>query len=271
MIYEKQKRYIIPFDDVPTPRVEMPEIEVEQRRGSFTEVETGFSVEAAMKEAKRCLGCRRCLGCALCWAECKPEAIDFSTPDEIIEMTFDEVVLTAGQDSGFVPIHPALGFSRFADVITDLQFERMLFPGGPTGGLVLSPLDGEIPKRLAIVQGAASGGEDHLFRSLIFGVNASILALDRAKDLQAVLISPLCSAFKKSFVPEVEKIGGLRIVEGEAVSIERCDGQMPLVITYTEAGQQKQEEVGLVVILTKPKPSPDVEALGKKLEQPVIC
>ena len=42
MIYEKEKRYIIPFDDVPTERAEMPEISVDDRRGNFTEVETGF-------------------------------------------------------------------------------------------------------------------------------------------------------------------------------------------------------------------------------------
>ena len=41
MIYEKHKRYIIPFDDVPSHRAEMPEISVDERRGNFTEVETG--------------------------------------------------------------------------------------------------------------------------------------------------------------------------------------------------------------------------------------
>ena len=66
MIYEKEKRYIIPFGDVPSPRAEMPEISVDERRGNFTEVETGFPEEMAIQEARRCLSCRRCLGCALC-------------------------------------------------------------------------------------------------------------------------------------------------------------------------------------------------------------
>jgi len=101
MIYEKEKRYIIPFGDVPTERAEMPEISVDERRGNFLEVETGFPEDMAVKEAKRCLGCRRCLGCALCWAECKPEAIDFNIPDEELELEFDDVIVTNGQDNVF--------------------------------------------------------------------------------------------------------------------------------------------------------------------------
>ena len=62
MIYEKEKRYIIPFEDVPSPRAEMPEITVDERRGNYTEVETGFPEDLAEREAKRCLSCRRCLG-----------------------------------------------------------------------------------------------------------------------------------------------------------------------------------------------------------------
>src|SRR4030042_6025285 len=99
MIYEKHRRYIIPFDDVPAHRAEMPEISVDERRGNFAEVETGFPEAVSLTEAKRCLSCRRCLGCALCWAECKPEAIDFSIPHKETALDFDEVIITSGQDN----------------------------------------------------------------------------------------------------------------------------------------------------------------------------
>ena len=112
MIYEKEKRYIIPFDDVPSDRAEMPEITVDERSGNFVEVETGFPEDVAVSEAKRCLSCRRCLGCALCWAECKPEAIDFDIPDEELELDFEQVVLTMGQDNGFAPFNSQLGYGR---------------------------------------------------------------------------------------------------------------------------------------------------------------
>lgn len=270
MIYEKEKRYIIPFDDVPSPRAEMPEISIDERRGSFLEVETGFPEDIAVKEAMRCLSCRRCLGCALCWAECEPEAIDFTIPDEEINLDLDEVIITKGQDNAFHPFNTDLGYENFADVITDLRFERMLSPTNPTNGLVVSPANGEIPERIAIVQGNPDDSEAHLLSSMVFGVNESIIALDKTKDLEMVLISPICQSFREKFLSEAEKIAGLKIVEGTAESVSKSEDAAPLTLTYSENGDQKQESFDLVVILTKPKIPDEILSLSKKLEQEII-
>lgn len=266
MIYEKDKRYIIPFDDVPSPRAEMPEISVEERMKNFIEVETGFPEETAVTEARRCLSCRRCLGCALCWAECKPEAIDFDIPDQELDLEFDEVILTKGQDNTFQSVNTQLGYGNYPDIITDLQFERMLSPTGPTDGMVVSPMDGRIPRRVAIVQGHPEDDEEHLFHSLVLGVNESIIALDKTKDLEIVLISPACPLFKEKFVSEVEKISGLQIVEGLPESVEKGENAEPLLLKYSVDGNKEQDSFDLIVILTKPKVSPEMASLHKKLE-----
>jgi heterodisulfide reductase subunit A-like polyferredoxin len=270
MIYEKEKRYIIPFDDVPSPRAAMPEISVDERRGNFTEVETGFPEDVAVQEAKRCLSCRRCLGCALCWAECKPEAIDFSIPDEELDLQFDEIVITRGQENAFESFNTQMGYGTYPDVITDLQFERMLSPTGPTDGLIVSPLDGEVPARIAIAQGNADGGQNHLVSSVVLGVNEAILALDRTEGLEVSLISPLCDAFKEQFLADAEKIAGLKILDGIPVSVERNAEGQPLNLTFGENGKTRKEAYDLVVILTKPKLSPEAKSLSRKLEQEVL-
>jgi heterodisulfide reductase subunit A-like polyferredoxin len=269
MIYEKEKRYIIPFDDVPSDRAEMPEITVDERRGNFVEVETGFPEEVAVSEAKRCLSCRRCLGCALCWAECKPEAINFDIPDEELELDFAEILLTKGQDNGFYPFNSELGYGSYADVITDLQFERMLSPTGPTDGLVVSPLDGEVATQIAILQGNADEDEDYLLSSMVLGVNESILAIDKTENLKIVLISPICQAFKAKFLSEAKKISALKIVDGIPDSVEKGQKEEPLKVTYSEDGQKKNQGFDLVVILTKPKVSPKIASLSKKLDQEI--
>ena len=270
MIYEKEKRYIIPFDDVPSDRAAMPEITVDERRGNFVEVETGFPEEIAVAEAKRCLSCRRCLGCALCWAECKPEAINFDIPDEELELDFAEIVLTKGQDNAFHPFNSELGYGSYADVITDLQFERMLSPTGPTDGLVVSPLNGEIATRIAIVQGNTDEDETHLLSSLVLGVNESILALDKTEDLEVVLVSPVSQAFKEKFLSDSEKIGRLKIVDGVPESVEKGQKEEPLKVTFSEDGQSKKEIFDLVVVLTKPKVSPEIASFSKKLKQEIM-
>jgi len=266
MIYEKQKRYIIPFDDVPTARAVIPEISVEERRGNFAEVETGFPEQVALNEAKRCLSCRRCLGCALCWAECGPEAIDFSIPDEELSLEFDDVVITRGQDNAFYPIPSKLGFGTYADVITDLQFERMLSPTGPTDGLVVSPLNGEVPKRIAIIKGNPDRDSTAGLSSLVLGVNESILALDRVNGLEAVLVAPLSQEFKERLLSEAGQISGLKIVDGMPDAVERTAEGAPLTVRYTANGQSEEEAFDLVVVLTHPKVTPELTSLSKKLE-----
>jgi heterodisulfide reductase subunit A-like polyferredoxin len=270
MIYEKEKRYIIPFDDVPTERAEMPEISVDERRGNFTEVETGFPEEVALKEARRCLSCRRCLGCALCWAECKPEAIDFSIPHQDMALDFDEIIITRGQDNAFEPVDSKLGYGNYADVITDLQFERMLSPTGPTDGLVVSPRDGEIPGKIAIIQGSPNGDDEHLLSTAVLGVNEAILAINKVDDLNVVLVSPICQAFKDQFASDAQGISGLQIVEGSPESVERAEDGSPLTVTYSQNGDNKKEDFDLVVVLTKSKISPEIESLGKKFEQEIL-
>ncbi|MFH0843986.1 MAG: hypothetical protein ABIG67_02380 [Pseudomonadota bacterium] len=270
MIYEKTRRYIIPFYDVPAPRAKMPEISVEERRGNFVEAETGFPEDVALREAKRCLSCRRCLGCALCWAECKPEAIDFAIPDEELNLEFDEVVLTKGQDNTFHPLKEEWGFGKFPHVITDLQFERMLSPTGPTEGMVVSPLDGEIPGRVALIQGHPDGEEAYLCSSAVLGVNEAILALSRTEGLDALLISPLCQTFKDKFLEEATHVHGLTLIEGVPLSVEREEGEGTLLLTFTENGQERRETFDMIVILTKPRVSPDILAMSKRLDQEVI-
>jgi heterodisulfide reductase subunit A-like polyferredoxin len=265
MIYEKEKRYIIPFDDVPTERAEMPEISVDERRGNFTEVETGFPEDMAVKEAKRCLSCRRCLGCALCWAECKPEAIDFNIPDEELELEFDDVIVTKGQDNVFHAFNSRLGYGKYPDVIVDLQFERMLSPTGPTNGMVLSPLDGRIPANVAIVQGHPEDDESHLLSSLCFGVNASIIALGNTRGLKVTLISPPCPSFQEKYLSSAENISGLTIIPGSPTSVEKGDDEEPLHLTYSNDGEEHHQAFDLIVVLTKPKVSPEQKTLMKNL------
>ena len=265
MIYEKDKRYIIPFGDVPSARAEMPEISVDERRGNFLEVETGFPEDMAVTEAKRCLGCRRCLGCALCWAECKPEAIDFAIPDKELELEFDDVVITNGQDNSFHPFNSQLGYGKYPDVIIDLQFERMLSPTGPTNGMVLSPLDGRIPSNVAIVQGHLDDDESQLLSSLMFGVNASTIAINNTQDLKVTLISPLCPSFQEKYLSSAENIPGLTIIPGFPISVEKGNDEEPLRLTCSKNNEEFRQAFDLIVVLTKPKASPEQKALMKNL------
>ena len=130
--------------------------------------------------------------------------------------------------------------------------------------------DGEIPGRVAVVQGHSGDGEDHLLSSTILGVNESAISLDRTEGLEMVLVSPLCQAFKDGFLAEAEKISGLRFIDGAPLSVAKEEESGSLVLTFSEDGQEKREAFDMIVILTKPKMSPEIRSLSKKLEQEAV-
>ena len=185
-------------------------------------------------------------------------------------MEFDEVILTRGQDNAFHPIGGELGFGDFPHVITDLQFDRMLSPTGPTDGLVLSPLDGEIPSRLAIIQGRPKEEEAHLLSSLVLGVNEAIIALHRTEGLEVSLVSPLCTAFQEKYLEHAKKVAGLTLVDGAPTAVNSGNGDGTLTLSYAQEGKEKTGTFDMVVILTKPRISADILSLSKKLEQDII-
>ena len=267
-IYEKKGRYIIDFQDIPSNRAEMPEISVEERQGNFKEVETGFPEDVAVAEAKRCLSCRRCLGCALCWAECKPEAINFEMPDQDFDLTVDKVVLTSGMQRNIVPIAGNYG-NKHMNVVTDLQVERMLAETGPSNGLILRPQDGEVPKKIAFVQTFGSVDDKVRDATLIFGVNEAILARKKIEGVEISLISPDMDAFKAS-TSDLDKVSGINFVNGTLVEAAEAGDNKDIDLKY-DAGGEKRETFDLVVLLTQPQLPPSIEDAAKQVGVEVSC
>jgi len=262
-IYEKKGRYVIDFQDIPAKRAEMPEISVEARQHNFDEVETGFPEDVAVAEAKRCLSCRRCLGCALCWAECKPEAIDFDMPDQDVDLAVDKVILTSGMQRKMAPISGGVG-DKHMNVVTDLQVERMLADTGPSNGLVMRPQDGEIPKKIAFVQSFGAGDDKVRDATLIFGVNEAILAQKKIDGAEISFISPDMDAFKASAGGDLDKVSGVNFVNGAVIELAETGEGKDIEVKY-DAGGEKAETFDLVVLLTQPQLPPAVEEAAKKL------
>jgi heterodisulfide reductase subunit A-like polyferredoxin len=261
-IYEKKGRYVIDFQDIPAERAEMPEISAEERKGNFKEVETGFPEDVAIAEAKRCLSCRRCLGCALCWAECKPEAINFEMEDQDFDLAFDKVIITSGLQRKTRPIGGNFG-NKHMNVVTDLQVERMLADTGPSNGLIIRPQDGEIPKKIGFVQTFGSADEKLRDAALIFGVNEAILAQKKIDGVDITFISPEMDAFKGS-VSDVGKVSGVNFINGTVVEAAEAADDGNIEVKF-DAGGEKTESFDLLVLLTQPELPPSIEDAAKQL------
>jgi len=97
----------------PRPRLAVPMIPMEQRLGTYAEVETGYTAEQAMAEAQRCLACGPCSECLACVHACKPGAIVHEQARRTIALEVGAIIYAADA-SGFdlLPLTEGLGCYR---------------------------------------------------------------------------------------------------------------------------------------------------------------
>ncbi len=136
----------------PIERSAMPVLLPEERKKSFEPIELGFTAEMAMTEGQRCLACGMCCQCGECVRKCGPQAIDLSETERIRELEVGAIVVATGIDIFDAGKYPEYGHGKYPDVITNLQFERLCNASGPTGGKVVRPSDGKVPKSVVFIQ-----------------------------------------------------------------------------------------------------------------------
>ncbi|MHB8900608.1 MAG: 2Fe-2S iron-sulfur cluster-binding protein, partial [Thermoguttaceae bacterium] len=90
--------------------------------------------------------------CGLCSKVCQAGAIDYDQAEETVELEVGSVVLTPGFEAFDAKRRGEFGFGHAPNVVTNVQFERMLSASGPTQGHVRRPSDGRAPKRIAFIQ-----------------------------------------------------------------------------------------------------------------------
>ena len=145
---------------LPKARANMPMIPMEKRLGTFEEVEMGYTEEVARAEAARCVECSVCCECKLCEEACQSGAIRHHQCGETFEIPVSAVVLAPGIDiEDHIP--PEWGYHRYADVVTSLEYERILSSSGPFEGHVQRPSDGREPGRIAFIQCVGSRDDQH--------------------------------------------------------------------------------------------------------------
>ena len=264
-MYEKKGRFIVEFQDIPKARQHQIEIDVEERRGNYNEVELGFEEQRAVQEAKRCLSCRRCLGCALCWAECKPEAIIFEMEDEIFELEADSVIISPGVERPLSRLDKRFGFGTHLNVITDTQLERMLSRTGPSAGLVIRPYDGEVPASIAFVQSYAAASPEMHQAALCFAINGAIQVRGKLPQAEIQVFANDLEAFKKAQQDALAKLDRIEIEEAGIGLVEALEDQS-LQLSIGTNGSEQKKKFELVVLITQPEVSKEVKALSKSLD-----
>jgi len=197
--------------------------------------------------------------CKVCQEFCEAGAINFDQKEEILKLDVGSVILA----SGFKPYDPAINdtyqYSRFPNVVTSLEFERILSASGPYQGHLLRPSDEKEPKTIAWIQCVGSRNTHVADKGYCSGVCCTY-AIKQAMVAKEHSDTPLDTAifyidirtygkdFEKFYNRAKDEVG-VRFVKSRINNILPGDEEGDLKIRYTdEAGRIAQEEFDIVVL-----------------------
>ncbi len=263
------------------PRVEMPRAPVEERVGDFREVDLCLSEEQALVEARRCLSCGLCSECYQCVLACKAHAIDHQQAPFEDTLEVGAVVLAPGYRLFDAEEAGELGFGRYANVVTSLQFERLLSASGPTKGHITRLSDHTEPKRIAFLQCIGSRDKDHDYCSSVccmYATKEAMLALDHVPGVECHIFQIDMRAFSKGFDAYFQrgKELGIHYHRCRISGLKEDPRTREVWIDYVGAdGKLGRQPFDLVVLSVGMERPADAEALasavGIELEEHGFC
>jgi len=197
---------------------------------------------------------------------CKYNAIDLNAKEQEITFNAGAVIWATGwQPYDAAKIQP-YGYDRFANVITNVEFERMADPMGPTGGKIIRPSDGQEAKKVAFIQCAGSRDRNHLLHCSRICCMASLKqaiyvteAYGDEADVSIYYIDIRAIDRFEDFYAKVRANERVKFIKSKVASIvENNQTGCPVLHGVdTEGAKRYADEHDLVVLATGMEPSVD--------------
>jgi len=251
----------IPDDESETPRSKMPELPVEKRAGNFEEVELGYDETSGRQEAERCLNCSYCSECYQCVDACLAEAVDHSQVRVEKDIDVGSVVLCPGSE----PFDPS-GLEQFyhyksnPNVMTSLEFERILSASGPTMGHLIRPSDEKEPKKIAWLQCIGSRDTNQCGNGYcssvccMYAIKDAMIAKEHAHgDLDCAIFNMDIRTFGKDYEKyylRAKEKENVRFVKARVHTIDEVGEKRNLRIQYVDEAGALQEEIFDIIVLS---------------------
>jgi heterodisulfide reductase subunit A-like polyferredoxin len=253
----------------------MRTISLSERKGNFKEIALGFTEEEVRKEAERCLKCGICSECYQCVTACLAGAVDHSMKPRERVLDVGAIILAPG----FTPFDPnrydTYSYSVHPNVVTSLEFERILSASGPYEGHLMRPSDHKEPQKVAWLQCVGSRDInrcDHSYCSAVccmYAIKEAVIAKEHSKEpLDAAIFYMDMRTYGKDFEKyynRAEEEKGVRFIRSRVHSIEPVENENLRIRFATESGDVKEEDFDMVVLSIGLAPVQGVTDLAKKL------
>jgi heterodisulfide reductase subunit A-like polyferredoxin len=266
------------------PREKYPLMKPEDRKTNFKEVGIGFDEAQAIAEAQRCLNCGICSECYQCVDACIAKAIDHDMTIEEETIEVGAVIASPGFEIFDARLRGEFGYGIYKNVVSAIQFERILSASGPFFGHVQRISDGKEPKKIAFIQcvGSRDTSCDNSWCSSVccmYATKEAIIGKEHAKGLEPTIFYMDIRAHGKDFdrfVNRAKEEYGIRYIRSMPSAIKEMQQTNNLLMKYVnQDGTFTEEEFDMVVLsvgLMPPKEAKKLAgSLGIELEEHGFC
>ncbi len=209
--------------------------------------------------------------CGICQEVCEAKAINYEQQGEKQELNVGAVILAPGYEVYDAHLSKDLGYGRFPNVITSLEFERIMSASGPYSGHVMRPFDRKEPKRVAFLQCVGSRDAEHDYCSSVccmYATKEAIIAKEHlGEGLQCDIYFMDLRAFSKGFEQYYRRAQelGVQYIRSRVPSLEEVPESRNVIVKYLGENDKKlSREYDLVVLSVGMQPPKEVKQFADR-------
>ncbi len=216
----------------------------------------------------------QCIGCGLCERVCLAKAVNYGDAVAKEKIEVGSIILAPGYEVFDARLRPEFGYGVHSNVVTSIEFERLLSATGPYRGHLLRPSDGTIPERIAFIQCVGSRdancGNDYCSSiCCMYATKEAIIAKEHVHFVKPTIFYMDVRAYGKGFDAYYERAKGehgIRFVKCMVSKVREQIKTKNLLLSYlNEDGKIEQEEFDLVVLSVGMVPSKGTMEMAKRM------
>jgi len=226
---------------------------------------------AYLVNAEECMG-QNPIACGKCIEACEKGCIDFTMRDEILQIEVGAVVVATGMDLYDPTALDEYGYSSYDNVVTSLEFERLICSGGPLEGHLGRPGDLKFPRRIGFIQCVGSRTQDpergNPYCSNFCCMNTiktTQYLHDTYPDVESTVFYTDLRAFGKGFEELLmrSRASGVRYIRGlpGEIHADPESGDLHFMVENTTSNRLESHEFDLLVLAVGAVPSRSTETI----------
>ena len=214
----------------------------------------------------------KCIGCGVCEGVCKAGAVEYDQEDRENEINVGAIILAPGFDEFEPESIKEYGYGKYKNVVTSIEFERILSASGPFAGKVLRLSDGDIPEKIAFLQCVGSRdlkrGQPYCSSvCCMYTAKEAVIAKEHFNVINPTIFCMDIRAYGKDFDKYIERAKhqyGVRYIKSRISSILEIPESKDLKIRYeTENGEVVEEIFNMLVLSVGLNPPKDAKKIAK--------